>query len=192
MGKINLKNVTKEQKEYFRECLRNYCFIMEQKSKIPLSEEFKNNFNNFYLKARRLKNEYKPKYFKELNQRIKDTNISVEDFDNILNKLNKITGAWEISITSKLMHTVNPDLPIFDSKVKNYLIKYEDVILSIYGKGEQRKQAVLRAWCNLNNWYNNIEIKKSDWIDWFDKEFPEYKDRISATKKVDFIIFCLS
>ena len=192
MKKINLKNVTKEQKENFRECLQKYCFIMEQKSNIPLSEEFKNSYNNFYLKARRLKNVYKPKYFKELNQRIKDNNISAEDFENILNKLNKITGAWEISITSKLMHTVNPDLPIFDLKVKNYLIKYEDVSLSIYGKGEQRKQAVLRAWCNLNDWYNNIETKKSAWIDWFDKEFPEYKDRISAVKKVDFIIFCLT
>ena len=191
MKKINLKNVTKEQKDYFRECLQKYCFIMEQKSKIPLSEEFKNSYINFYLKARRLKNEYKPKYFKELSKRIKDNNISAEDFENILNKLNKITDAWEISITSKLMHTINPDLPIFDSKVKNYLTKCEDVSLSIYGKGEQRKQTVLRAWSNLNDWYKDIEKKKAKWITWFDKEFPEYKD-ITPVKKVDFIIFCLT
>ena len=108
---------------------------------------------------------------------------------------------YEFSFATKLLHTVNPDSPIYDSKVYKYLKKEERVdfwnIQAIRrdarGREIDKIEKIAHNWDRLTLWYSYFLASKrgEKWIKWFDKNFPSYA-HISNVKKIDFIIFSCS
>ena len=109
--------------------------------------------------------------------------------------------SFEFSLSSKLLHTRNPNSPIYDSKVRKYLSQQENVDFwwgqgtkKSYRSGVQKniteQEKIRHDWENLCNWYTGIlgSPRGKSWINWFDNNFPNHKN-ISDVKKIDFIIF---
>lgn len=100
----------------------------------------------------------------------------------------------EFSLGSKLLHTRNPSMPIYDSKVRTYLTTCENVDLWWQNKGAFSKLSeadiISHDWETLLEWYDTFikSERGKSWIEWFDDVFPEGKN-ISVVKKIDFIIF---
>ena len=97
-----------------------------------------------------------------------------------------------------MLHTRDDSLPIYDSKVRDYLSKEEQVKLwwqipnSVSGapRGETEKAKIEHDWNALRDWYDGFlkSQRGEGWIEWFDYNFPAYTN-ISNLKKVDFVIF---
>lgn len=195
---IEINNITPRQKLTIAKGLCDYQFIMENWQ--TNNEDFKEVYYEFYLKARwavmTKANNINP-YFKKLQ------NISpTEDLVKIIKELSEEMEqqSFEFSLGSKLLHTRNPSVPIYDSKVKNYLAKEENVEFwwnrskDMYGSSAPRSVSELdkikHDWINLCEWYNQFlsSSRGEEWVNWFDNNFPNYKN-ISNLKKIDFIIF---
>lgn len=101
---------------------------------------------------------------------------------------------YEFSLVSKMRHTRDPRLPIYDSKVRAYLSKEEGISFWWHhtgaprGTGEMEK--IMHDWKALCNWYQAFMMSErgKSWIEWFDACFPNDRG-ISNVKKIDFIIF---
>lgn len=195
---ININNITERQKLIIAKGLLDYQYIMQNWH--TNSDDFKKVYYDFYLKARWSvmvqKNNSEP-YFNKLQS----VSANADLMDIILDLKNKIiTQSLEFSLCTKLLHTRNPNLPIYDSKVKEYLSMQENVEFywhrtkGMYGKSAPRKtkevDKIKHDWDNLCKWYNQFlsSPRGEEWIAWFDKNFPDHKN-ISNVKKIDFIIF---
>ena len=195
---IKINNITPIQKLKIAKGLCDYQFIMENWQ--TDSEDFREVYYEFYLKTRwavmRKKNNRTP-YFQKLQSisPTEDLVIIIEELQEEMEKHN-----FEFSFCSKLLHTRNPSVPIYDSKVNSYLGKEENVEFwwarskDMYGssapRGTSKLDKIKHDWTNLCEWYNQFlqSSKGKEWIDWFDNNFPNHKN-ISNVKKVDFIIF---
>lgn len=107
----------------------------------------------------------------------------------------------EFSLSSKLLHTRNPNYPIYDSKVRIYLSEQENIEFwwgqrtkKMYGepapKNTTEENKIKHDWDNLCGWYAKFlkSQRGKSWITWFNENFPNHKN-ISDVKKIDFIIF---
>ncbi len=195
---MELSSITSLQKLTIAKGLCDYQFIMENWQ--TNSEDFKTVYYDFYLKARwtvMTKSSNSIPYFKKL-QSISPT----DDLMNIMIDLKEEMNQhdFEFSLSSKLLHTRNPSSPIYDSKVREYLSKEEDVEFwwarnkGMYGKpaprGTSEYEKIKHDWISLCEWYDQFLLSNrcKEWIEWFDNNFPNYKT-ISSVKKIDFIIF---
>lgn len=198
---IETLNITSMQKLTIAKGLCDYQFIMENWQ--TNSDDFKHVYYEFYLKARwavMTNTNNSTPYFKIL-QKISPT----QDLISIIKELNEEmeNKSFEFSLGSKLLHTRNPMVPIYDSKVKKYLSKEENVELwwnrskDMYGspapKGTSELDKIKHDWINLYEWYSQFlsSSRGKDWVDWFDNNFPAYKS-ISNVKKIDFVIFAVT
>ena len=193
---IILEKITPRQKLIIVKGLYDYQYIMENWQ--FNDADFQKVFFDFYLKARWAvmgnANNMRP-YF-ELLQTIEPE----DDLMDILLNLKKMAGieSYEFSLGSKLLHTRNTSMPIYDSKVRIYLSAEEGV--DFWWHVSQRKCRVPRGtpetekikhdWAELRKWYDAFlpSQRGIEWINWFDNNFPAFSG-ISNTKKVDFIIY---
>lgn len=192
--RIDLEKITLRQKMTIAKGLCEYEYIMNNWQNNNL--DFKEVYYEFYLKSRwsvMSKQNNKDKYFDELQD------ISPnDDLMGIIDCLKeRMEGhSFEFSISSKLLHTRNSAMPIYDSKIRAYLMKEENVPFwwnvthSSAPRRTSDREKIKHDWVELCNWYTKFlsssEGKK--WIEWFDSNFPSYTS-ISDVKKVDFIIF---
>lgn len=191
---IDVNNITERQKLTIRKGLLDYQYIMQNWS--TNSIDFQTVFYEFYLKARwsvMSKPENSIPYFERLQKIDANSNL----IDIILSLQGEMAKkSYEFSLCSKMLHTVNPQSPIYDSKVRIYLSVQEDVdfwwhmnkghIASSFSEIEKIKH----DWDLLCNWYSLFlsSQRGEEWVCWFNNNFPEYKS-ISDVKKIDFIIF---
>lgn len=193
---INVTTITPKQKLTIAKGLCDYCYIMDNWH--LNDEDFQEVYYTFYLKARwAVMNLYDNKnpYFEKL-QAINPTDDFMEILDDL--KSSMIANSYEFSLGSKLLHTRNPQKPIYDSKVCDYLTAEENVDFwwhhspKVRGasRGLSERQKIEHDWNELNAWYNTFltSTRGRQWIDWFNLNFPSYSS-ISDVKKVDFIIF---
>lgn len=188
---INLSKITERQKLTIAKGLLDYCYIMNNWMKND--PDFQDVYYNFYLKARwsvMSKPENKDPYFAKL-QTINPNGSLIKILDDL--KKDMGSHSYEFSLVSKLLHTRNPQKPIYDSKVRDYLTIEEGVDLwtSKSPKGTTVRDKIVHDWDELNKWYDDFINKNprgKQRIDWFDINFPSYKS-ISNVKKIDFIIF---
>lgn len=199
MKKIEVEKITEREKLIIRNGINTYSYIMNNREKDD--EDFRDVYYNYYLTARSSVFS-KMKIDKVSKQKICNPNWSIyydlmkeasgeESLEEIVEYLkNNLTSkSFEFSFASKLLHTKNPCIPIYDSKVRKYL---EDV----FGKkfvsesGDKTLDKINDDWKMLNTWYNEFlrTDEAKNWIDWFDKEFPEGKG-MTDIKKIDSIIF---
>jgi coproporphyrinogen III oxidase len=132
-------------------------------------------------------------YFEKL-QTISPQDALMDILDSLKDEMEK--HSYELSLGSKLLHTRNPAMPIYDSKVREYLTKEENVPFwwhvtgSSAPRGTAEREKIKHDWTELCNWYTMFlpSPRGKQWMDWFDSNFPTYR-HISDVKKVDFIIF---
>ena len=143
------------------------------------SLEFQRRFNGFY-RVRRNK-EWQKKYY-TLMQQGKKEELS---FDRILRELYLQTGRVEASFASKLLHTINNDMPIWDKFVLQNLGLKMPVCY-----GEKKIENAILIYKEIISWYKNAlsipEINQKMFE--FDEIFPDYK-YFSKTKKLDFLLW---
>lgn len=191
---IDVDKISSRQKLIIEKGLCDYQYIMDNWQKND--EDFKSVYYDFYLKARWAvmsnPNNSVP-YFEKLQ--------SISPDDDLLDILNELKAemekkSYELSLGSKLLHTRNTSSPIYDSKVREYLSKEENVNFwwHVSGSSAPRRTSefdkIKHDWLELCNWYSMF-LKSSRglrWVEWFDTNFPAYKS-ISDVKKIDFIIF---
>lgn len=186
--KINVGNITPRQKLIIAKGLCDYQYIMEHWKEDD--EDFRTVYYDFYLKSRwavMTKEENRNAYFDRLQ--------SISENENLIDivkalKKDMVKHSFEFSLASKMLHTRNPQSPIYDSKVREYLIHEEKVDLRW---GISEKDSLCRIeydWETLTQWYEDFltSNRAEEWIAWFDENFESFS-KISDVKKIDFIIF---
>lgn len=193
--KISINQITDKQVLDLGKALLDYEYIQNHCGN-PFDKDFQDVYYSFYLKARwaQLGGKGGSKcgaYFNVLNS-INGTELLEDVLEELI--VAGVSDTYEFSIGSKLLHTKNPNSPIFDSKVYSYLTKDEGLQLQ-YRKalknGQTKLQQIQHDWEIINDWYNNLiknDPRGKQWIAWFDNKFPQYKG-ISDVKKIDFLIF---
>ena len=188
---MKLCEITPKQKLIIAKSLLDYQFIMDNWK--TNSKDFKDVYYEFYLKARwavMKKAENSQPYFQMLQTASPDSKLMdiVEDL-----KQKAATGTYEFSLCSKLLHTINPSSPIYDSKVRIFLSKEMGVDLW-FNSGRMASVSnydkIEHDWNELSKWYSDFleSTAGKEWISWFDANFPSYA-HISNVKKIDCIIF---
>jgi hypothetical protein len=164
------------------EGLAKYLFLMDRLHIVDVSRDdcFQRVYNNFYRVRQRPKEFYKAYY--TFLQKNKD-NKSLA-FGETLRHFYKKTERIEASFSSKLLATVNPEMPIWDSYVLgNIGLKRPPYVR----KGQLEKSVGL--YNELIDWYRDYlkSPNGKDMLALFDKTYP--KTGISKTKKVDFVLW---
>jgi hypothetical protein len=110
----------------------------------------------------------------------------IVDMPTILKQLKRLSNKHEISFASKLLATVDPKLPIWDSRVRERVNERGEIKLKANYKNTDE---CVEAYNSLVSWYGKF-MKSNEakmMIAEFDSHFP--KEKISAIKKVDFIFW---
>lgn len=189
--KINVDEITPRQILTIAKGLCDYQYIMEHWK--DNDADFRTVYYEFYLKARWAvmtnSNNSNP-YYQKL-QEINGNEDLIDIIEELYNEMEKKN--FEFSLTTKLLHTRNPKVPIYDSKVRRYLTTAENVNLWYQCKGTPHVgelEKIKHDWHALVSWYSDFLKTQCayEWITWFDEHFPAYVT-IADVKKIDFIIF---
>jgi len=191
-----------------------YNNIMEQFSSTDVSKDnsFKETYKIFYGMHRFCSDEFIDVYFNYL-QKNKNSNPKPTFTDTL--KYFYETGkrrkngklVYEFSFVSKLLATLDPDLPVWDQNVLskfgkknpvNYLPKAKRKNETTEERNKREEKAKTRRiekaeklYNELVEWYNKHLSSKdgNKWKNFFDEEYPN--SNITSTKKIDFILWQL-
>lgn len=159
---------------------KNIMEMFNDKS-IDLSEskEFQKCFNGFYRVRRDSK--WQKVYYDYFNRNRYNKNIT---FDEIVDYMYKNTGYVEASFCSKMLSTINPNMPIWDQ----YVLKSLNIKLESNPK-EEKLENVKNAYKKIveeeNKRLENEDIKQL--ISDFKSFFPEFD--FSDIKILDFVLW---
>jgi hypothetical protein len=162
--------------------LEQYKWIMNNLRVVNVSNDrnFQKRFNHFYRMRQRTPQFYETFYTK-LQTSKDDSNLT---FEQVLDYFWETLSRVEASFSSKLVATVNPDMPVWDKEVlKNLGLKpplYSD---------KNRLNKIKKLYNSINEWYKNyLNTEKSkEAISEFDKNFPS--SGVSNIKKIDLILW---
>ena len=149
---------------------------------VSTNREFRKKFNHFY-RLRQRESEFYTVFYRKLEESKKgECPTFGELVDYFFNKFERI----EASFSSKLIATVNPNLPVWDNEVLRNLglrkpYYYETVDL--------RLKKIKKLYDVIRNWY--VDYLKTDeatkQLKKFDNHFPN--SGITNTKKIDLILW---
>ena len=163
--------------------------VFAQNEPISDNEEFKETYKTFYvMRTAGLSQQHFDKYFELLDEQ-------VNNLERILNELYEIKtlkqqNSLQFSFATKLLHTVNNNLPIYDKQVKITLglpdpYKYSD------NSRYKKTRAILAYYENLKMIYRQLLEKASlkKLIEDIRNKFGWTADQISDVKILDFILW---
>lgn len=160
-----------------------YKQIMEtvQETNVSSDADFQRAFNAFYRVRRNT--EWRKAYY-DLFEKIKS---GAPSFEFIIRSLFEYTGNVEASFSSKMLATINAEMPVWD----RYVI--QNLCLKNRGKTkeEQLKDSV-DLYNQMISWYRIFLRTENgrDCIEEFDRILPGYA-WMSAVKKVDFYLWSI-
>lgn len=162
--------------------LLKYEKIMERFSQVDVSsdEEFQRVFNGFYRVRRR-----KPDFYQALYTFLELHKHKTVKFREILSYFYERFGKIEASFSSKILATLNPDMPIWDSEVlKRLHLKPAKYSLS----PQERLEATCKIYETIQSWYKTYLTmpEAHNMIAQFNEHIG--KTNITPTKKIDFIL----
>lgn len=171
-------------KTKIRPSLRKYKNIMSlAKNSCDFSKdkEFQKSFNGYYLAGPKDQLWYETFY--KLFQEARMNNYTFED---VLFKFYKETGRVELSFCSKMIHTLNPTMPIIDQYI---LWKFGFNTKTDFKNNPELAILVYEDICEQykNHMDDNAVV---DVLNRFDNDFPEFSD-IEKIKKLDTIFWSL-
>lgn len=185
-----------EQETMDKWLLERYVVIMDDVWRVDVSSniEFQKKFKYFY--RIRLADEWCEVYFRLFEEMKKDKLPSFEKIITaMLNRTKGMVisgnlckdGRVEASFSSKMLATIRPDKPIWDSHVLKQLS-----ISVPTGSATSRVQQCIKIYEQLENEYNRfIKTEKAkNIVHKFDKLQSGYTN-ISAVKKIDYLVWSL-
>ena len=160
--------------------IQHYMNIMSKVKTVNVADDqdFQREFDFFY-KVRR--NAEWRKVFFEIFERKKKKNCSYKE---IITELYEGTGQVEASFASKMLASIDENMPIWDSKVLDRIR-----IKSSNKRGQQKLEETIELYDVIVQWYSDLKANKAsynEYITSFDSRFPDYSS-ISDTKK---ILYC--
>ena len=116
------------------EGLKDYCWLQDNVRQVYVSinTEFQRIFNRFYRVRRDLR--WRASYYR-LMERAKPTGIS---FAEVLKRLKRATGNIEASFASKLVATLDPELPVIDK----FVLKNIGLRLPCYSASDREQKTI--------------------------------------------------
>jgi hypothetical protein len=160
----------------------DYLAIMDSVNRTDVfrDKDFQKTYNRFYVVRRN--QDWRDSYYRLFQQCKTKKEVC---FQYIIEGLYKSTGQVEASFASKMLATINPDMPIWDSQILNYFKLKPKVVTP-----EKRLKDSVAMYESIVIWYDEYRGSESakKLIDAFDAVLPRYCD-ISATKKIDFAIW---
>lgn len=173
-----IERLKKRQKD-----MEHYAAIIEKAHIIDVScdADFQREFNYFYRVRR---DEAWRKSFYTLFEACKKREAL--SFSYILRELHRLTGRVEASFSSKLLATLNVQMPIWDSIVLAKL----GIKPRTYRNHEKRLEETAACYEQIVYWYRGFLQSKGAGavLDAFDCVFPMCAD-FSDVKKIDFLIW---
>ena len=188
--------------------IRNYITIMKMRENIDLNfDDFKEKYKNFYGMKRAIRGHYIPDsekfydvYFQYLKENLGNTSLS---FEKVLKDLYEthISNRVEASFSSKLLATINPNMPVWDQNVF-YQLKIPKPKTDPNHKDHQIKETIQTYQTLMDKVlkYLNSDLGQ-EYIHIFDEVFDEifqndndifsWKKNITDVKKIDFILWSL-
>jgi hypothetical protein len=177
MNQINWEKIGKGLEKY-------RCIMALYNDSFDLSKEdlFQKRFKGFYRMGRKPEKYYRD-YFRLFEQIRNGKKLTIAE---VLYKLFESEKRKELSFASKMLATTDPNLPVWDSKVRDVLNnKYKTNFKDTYKEISE----CIEAYYSLCNWYK-LFLKSPEakaLISEFDICFP--KSKISKIKKIDFIFW---
>jgi len=179
MLKINLENTDWGK---IKKGVQSYVRIMHlvKNSNVQTNKEFQKKFNGFYVIRQRSKEFYKAFY--EYLEHNKYKNIS---FEQTLNFFQHKFQRFEPSFSSKIVATINPNFPIWDSEV----LKRLNIKRPFNLAKEVKFKRMVKIYDDIMSWYS--EFLKTEQAKNMIKTFDEKigKTNITDTKKIDLILW---
>lgn len=176
-----------KRKETFKSAIETYMYqIQDELYNIDLSdavksESFRKAYAGYYGMARRGE-DFCGEYFKIMERLKGEINL---DFETVFDRVYEIAHTDEVSFSSKMLHTINPDLPIWDSIVAEdhfgMKVRYYKAYLREFNKYKLSKKG---------QYVIGLFDKICDAL--FDKEPSEAnkaKTCVTDTKKIDFVLW---
>jgi hypothetical protein len=189
-GGFRMKTYTEDQiKAAIRNArpgLQKYLEIMALFLKVDVSKDrdFQTKCNGFY-KIRQRSPEFYQAYYTFLEKHKSQKNVPA--FTEVLEFLYRF-DRLEVSFASKLLATLDPNLPVWDQYVLKNLKKNAP---GWWLAKEKRIQRAGEIYTDIRHWYNDFipgeEGRK--WIKWFDEQSPDVN--ITEVKKIDLILWQL-
>ena len=179
--KINFKKTDWSQ---IQEAIDDYTWIM--KNLQTTNDDFKRKFAHFYKVNLGIKNKDDKKYFFIL---LKDSlKINNDNYSDVLDKLSKKTGRNEMSFASKIVATVNPDLPVIDKIVLRHLLISRPSYSNLIYRKEKSVSIFKEIEAAYNEFLNTTKGKKL--IHTFNSRIKQQRNfKITNIKKLDFILW---
>ena len=177
-----------------RKDLDTYVSIKDEflKSDVSSNSAFQLKFNSFYrLNGAGLTKEFKSVYFKLMEEKRNNDDFDSWQIKEIMLELFKYKNAQgnnciHFSFTTKLMHTINNNLPIYDSMIKKvfgFAGPYH------YNSSTEKIDSYLAQYEVIKDTYNQIMQNNllSSTFELFDLKFPN--STLSKIKASDFIFW---
>jgi hypothetical protein len=159
-----------------------YQFLMGQIWKSDVREDavFQRTFNGLYMVRRGAA--WREAFYELFEANKKSADVS---FDRILRDLHLATGRIEASFASKLLATVNAEMPVYDSWVRiNMSLKLRT------GVAAQRIPELCKDYAGITSIYREME-RRPEYAalrHGFDRALPSLQT-VSDTKKIDLLLW---
>lgn len=168
-------------KDALRDGLRKYLEIMDLVNKVDVSEDkdFQRLYNHFYRMGRRNENFYDVYYHHMEISKSEGTT-----FEKSLKHIHNCCGRYEVSFCSKLVATLDPTKPVWDSIVMDNLKLKKPLYNS-----KDREQKLVGIYEKIKSWYDDFMLGDTAklMIQLFNYYYPDVN--ITDIKKVDLIIW---
>lgn len=169
-------------KQELKAGIAKYKYIMEwvRQTDVSTDTEFQIAYRDFYRMRRFYNDEFALHYFKLMEQ---NKTVRSFSFKMALERVKHIQGTYEMSFSSKMAHTINPDTPIWDSIVTGHFG------IRAPGKSQNREMRICETYDKFKQrFYDYMEDKEGQMLlKMFEEAFPE--SGISDVKKIDFILW---
>lgn len=168
--------------------LKAYTSILDTVRQDPFvaTAEFRTIFNGFFRLRQRPAAWYE-QYYKLMEEQ-KSANRS---FKNLLLLLAPVNGTIEVSFASKLLAAVDPSLPIWDRYVLQNLGLLKRWEKMTGKENALRIDEACRIYQEIKAWYETFVCSEDGkkCIAAFDAALPRYKDKLTAVKKIDYLLW---
>lgn len=149
---------------------------------VSKDKDFQRAFNDFFVMRSR-KSEYYDMFYSFLEQK-KDKGTS---FEETLDFLKEAEGKLEISFSSKLIHVINPNRPIWDN---NVAVQHFNMKVPGYSvDSDVRQKEIVKLYHEYcSRFYEYVDSSEGqEVIRMFDEKYPH--TGFTDAKKIDFIMW---
>ena len=159
--------------------LDKYADIM-RKPINPSSKEFQRAFSSFYRVRRN--EEWKRNFFDIFATVAQNRHCT---FEQILTAVFHKNRQVEASFCSKMLATINPEKPIWDRLVCEFIFGHG---ITLTGTPEKKIDKAVELYGKIEKWYAENISQATDLLRKFDQQFSAHS-KIKPTKKIDFLIW---